>query len=376
MAAMRPKWPGARRREGQRCSAYRARAPTKLAGHFHRIPLGRGAFRRCVRCSTLDDALHRLRAERLLSDENRSRRGHRDFFSSLLNICMPRICSDVVETSLSYARKTCLLMNGPSYVIGSGWWCSSTQESETNPNRKLLGDELTRGVAFFELWRQAIAAYASPMTIVVVDSASPLKPAEPLRHSVNWIELPYNARHSTDHLGQWSGWTRSVLVSGQYALAAEADYFVYVEQDCLIHGKGIIEHCISRMRRGLMFGTGDGTPQPLQQSFFIVDRPTLGRFLANLAALRMRDGELSPEWKFLIASFSPFVHLANVAWPTNKKIRKQILRMAKRRFFDDLPVGSGRVRPIPRDCDYWYFQHGSAEEIASFRREIAHSVTL
>ena len=53
-------------------------------GHFRRIPLGQAAFHRCVRCSTHNDALHRLRAERLLSGDNRSRRGRRDFFSSLL----------------------------------------------------------------------------------------------------------------------------------------------------------------------------------------------------------------------------------------------------------------------------------------------------
>ena len=57
-------------------------------GHFRRIPapLGRAAFRRSGRCSILDDALHRLRAERLLSGENRSRRGRRDFFSSLRKV--------------------------------------------------------------------------------------------------------------------------------------------------------------------------------------------------------------------------------------------------------------------------------------------------
>ena len=64
-------------------------------GHFGRIPLGRAAFLRCVRCSTLDDAVHRFGAKRLLSGENRSRRGRRDFFSSLLRRrfagrCRPR----------------------------------------------------------------------------------------------------------------------------------------------------------------------------------------------------------------------------------------------------------------------------------------------
>ena len=63
--------------------------------HFRRIPLGRAVFLRCVRCSTLDDAVHRFRAKRLLSGENRSRRGRRDFFSSLLAIAAEQRSRDI-----------------------------------------------------------------------------------------------------------------------------------------------------------------------------------------------------------------------------------------------------------------------------------------
>ena len=66
-----------------RWSAHRAQAPTKLARPFRRAPAERAALRRCVRCSTLNDAVHRFRAERLPCCENRFRRGRRDFFSSL-----------------------------------------------------------------------------------------------------------------------------------------------------------------------------------------------------------------------------------------------------------------------------------------------------
>jgi hypothetical protein len=69
---------GAAMQRASRPSADEAR------GHFRRIPSGRAAFLRCVRCSTLDDALHRFRAERLHCGENRSRRGRQGFFSSLL----------------------------------------------------------------------------------------------------------------------------------------------------------------------------------------------------------------------------------------------------------------------------------------------------
>ena len=56
----------------------------EVRGHLRRTPAERAAFRRCGRCSILDDALHRLRAERLPCCENRSRGGRRDYFSSLL----------------------------------------------------------------------------------------------------------------------------------------------------------------------------------------------------------------------------------------------------------------------------------------------------
>ena len=69
------------------------------------------------------------------------------------------------------------------------------------------------------------------------------------------IRLPRNPGHATVHTGHYSGWTASVLYSLEYALAADIDYLVYVEQDVLLYGQGIIEHCIARMRKPLMFGT-------------------------------------------------------------------------------------------------------------------------
>ena len=258
--------------------------------------------------------------------------------------------------------------NRINYIIGSGWWCSAMPDKEINPNRKVLGDDSIRSRNFFRVWRTALAECSCPAEIVVVDSASPTKPEETLMKTVKWIELPFNARHSTDHIGQWSGWTRSVLISGHYALIAESDYFVYVEQDCLLSGHGIIEHCISKMRRGMMFGSGAGTPQPIQQSFFIIKGTHLPGFLANLVNIRQRDSEFSPEWKFVVATCAPFVFCANQGLLKNKRMRRLVLWLAKKLLFERLPVGTGRARPIPNNAKYWYFQHGTAEEITEFQR--------
>lgn len=264
--------------------------------------------------------------------------------------------SQEVEQNKSYS----------SYCIGSGWWCSDTDEALVNPKRKLLGAPSVRAVGFFQIWLESIKRVTSPASIVIVDSCSPVKPAEHLRDNIAWIDLPFNARHSVDHLGRWSGWMRSVLVAGQYALASDAEYFVYVEQDCLLSGAGIIEHCILTMRTGTMFGSGQGTPQPIQQSFFIVRRDRLAAFLKNLSDIKPDDRDFAPEWKFVCATWRPLVIMCNLGFLRTKSARKLAYAVARIFFFEFLPVGSGRTRPLPVDARYWYFQHGNAIEVACY----------
>lgn len=251
-------------------------------------------------------------------------------------------------------------------VVGTGWWCSEIPDADVNPGRKKIGDDEVRAVAFFEKWLESIRRVSMPDEIVVVDSNSPVKPPEALRDKVKWVELPFNARHSTNHLGQWSGWLRSVLAGGSYAICAEADYFVYVEQDCLLSGEGIINHCISNMRRGLMFGSGQGTPQPLQQSFFIVRKDALPGFLKNLADLKHRDCELSPEWKFVFASCRPLVWASNLGLLRTERARNIALRIARHTSYDLLPLHGGRSRPLKENVPFYYFQHGTTEELKDF----------
>jgi len=251
-------------------------------------------------------------------------------------------------------------------MVGSGWWCSDVPDAEVNPNRKKLGDDEVRAVSFFEKWLSNLKGVVSADEVVVVDSSSPTKPPEILRSKVRWIELPFNARHSTDHTGRWSGWLRSVLAGGSYAVAAEAEYFVYVEQDCLLSGEGIIDHCISQMSKGMMFGSGEGTPQPLQQSFFIVRKDVLASFLKNLTDLKERDSELSPEWKFVFASWRPLVIASNLGLLHSKRAKEIALRIAQKKAFDFLPVHGGRSRPLRTDDAFYYFQHGTSEELEKF----------
>ncbi|MFQ1699282.1 hypothetical protein ACJ5NV_01670 [Loktanella agnita] len=257
----------------------------------------------------------------------------------------------------------------PRYIIGSGWWSSESSPEDDNPLRKKLGDPHIRSVEFFDTWYRSITSNASPDEIIVIDSCAPVKPRRDMRDRVRWITLPFNARHSTDHIGQWSGWMRSVILSATYAMTADCEYFVYVEQDCLLGGAGIIEHCIDRGTNGLIFGAGKGTPQPIQQSFFIVRADRLPNFISNLCALKMRDAELSPEWKFLCASSRVLVFVANLGLLKYKWVRKGALKLCLNNFFEFLPIGSGRARPIPFDADFFYFQHATRPELDRYLAE-------
>lgn len=263
-----------------------------------------------------------------------------------------------------------LARNGPepSIVIGSGWWSSDRDFADEFPGRKELGDTVIRSVPFFDLWLDSVRRAIGASEIVVVDSAAPLKPSAEKRAQVRWIELPFNARHATDHLGRWSGWTRSVLVSGAYAMASDCDYFVYVEQDCLLKGEGLVETCIAAMTADLMFGSGDGTPQPLQQSLFVVRGSALPAFLANLSNLKCRDVDMAPEWKFVWASSKLLTSLASIGVFRFKPVRRLGFKLAKLAgLFCYLPFGSGRARPVPFDSPHFYFQHCTADELARYR---------
>ena len=251
------------------------------------------------------------------------------------------------------------------YVIGSGWWSAGSDDHDER--KKLYGDAEIRSSPFALLWHESISRYSNPDKILIVDSNSPVKPPQIHDNRREIVSLPFNAGHSSNHSGKYAGWTRSVLVGLSYALASDSDYFVYVEQDCLLAGSGIVEAAISAMSSPFMFGSGVGTPQPLQQSFFVVRQDGYVRFLHRLQSIRQRDRELSPEWKFAVASGGI------PAWMAAGLQRSVRLRALARRAllksgsFDTLPYGYGRVRPIDWSDEHFYFQWGSGDELAQYR---------
>ena len=250
-----------------------------------------------------------------------------------------------------------------SYVLGTGWWCAAPDGGGDRPLAK--GDEMIRGVAFHHLWFAAVDRYTRPEKIIVVDSASPVPP--PLCKTdprIEYLRLDHNAGHSSVHTGRFSGWTRSVLLGLQYANLCEADYFVYVEQDALVFGDGLVESAIAAMRGPYMFGHPGDTPQPLQQSFFVIRRDGFESFLRRYVAVRSPDRLVAPEKKFAVATSPVLGTVPEVLLYTRSPLASPVSRLLGR--YDLLPFGYGRNRPVDFAAEQFYFQHGSEEEVRSY----------
>lgn len=260
------------------------------------------------------------------------------------------------------------MIKHPKYIIGTGWWCP---ENPTDDDRqKLLGSDVIRSASFHALWYQSICKNTSPDKILIVDSNSPILPKiNPSDHRIEFISLNVNAKHATNHTGKFCGWTRAVILGLEYALMCDTDYFVYIEQDALLSGDRIIEHCIKHMNGDYLFGDGKGTPQLLQQSFFIIKQSGINRFLRRLNTISSADNKISPEDKFYIAASKWPLNLTILFFKAYRKKRKNrkkavysfILKLLNN--FDYVPFGYGRKRPIDFHNTFYYFQHASTEEL-------------
>jgi len=255
-----------------------------------------------------------------------------------------------------------------SYIIGSGWWSAGSDDRDTRAVK--FGDEFVRSADFHQLWYSAVDRFTDPERIVIVDSASPDKPILADDPRLVWIELSHNAGHASNHTGHLSGYTRAVALGILYALACDADHYVFVEQDALIHGDGFVDRCIEVMTTPYMFGSGHRTPQPLQQAVFIIRRDGFQPFLTRLLAIPQRCQDLSPERKFLWASGRLPIGLVRFTrFPAFERFAQRW--MLHFRAFDELPFGPGRLRPLDRDASHVYFQCAEADEIAWFRERLA-----
>ena len=231
-------------------------------------------------------------------------------------------------------------------IVGSGWW-SSEEKSEWD-----IGASVTRSTKFFSLWYRQVTQCIAPDWIVFTDSASPNKPDWGNYPLVKWIELDQNYGHANDiRTGKVKtklcGWTRSVLTGAMYAYCCDADYFVYVEQDCLIRGENFLKIAIANNSADILFGArteggvginGKSAVPMFQNSLIIVKKSGLERFICGILEAPESDGELSPE----------------------KKLERQCAP------FGEIAVPYGRSRPIDFEKSHFYAQHLTNEELKQF----------
>jgi len=263
------------------------------------------------------------------------------------------------------------------YIIGTGWWCNETSNINQLDARKTIGSDEIRGQSFHELWYESIKQVATPEKIVMIDSCSPTKPPNiEEKKDIVHIELNENGGHVTNMQGKYCGWTRSVLLGLEYASLCDCDYFVYVEQDVLLSGEGIVEHCISSFneKTNYMFGREVERPQPLQQSFFIVKKEGIDSFVSNLRRIKQGDSKIAPEVRFAMAA-TPFLMILprflfykrkGVLGKILMRLRVYLCRMAGRYAY--LPIGYGRERPINFEDKHYYFQHGTKDELEKYKQ--------
>lgn len=234
-------------------------------------------------------------------------------------------------------------------IVGSGWWYDGKKHDWA------LGSAVTRTPAFFRLWLRQVAHCLGPDRIVVTDSASPIKP-DCRGYPVQWIELDRNYGHANDlRTGlvqtKYSGFTRSVMNGAMYAVCCDADYYVYVEQDCLLKGDNFLAHAVAGSSEDILLGAptengkglgGAVAASMLQQSLIIVRRAGLERFVEGLLRAPWSDGECPPE-EIMRRRLHPFGYVG---------------------------VPYGRSRPIDFARPHFYAQHLDDDELARFVRSI------
>jgi hypothetical protein len=243
-------------------------------------------------------------------------------------------------------------MAAPKIVVGSGWWC------ESGKSDWLIGDAITKSAAFFRLWHRLVVRSLDPSAIFVSDSHSPVKPDLSGLDRVHWAELDRNYGHAMDIRAgristKYCGFTRSMMLGAMYAICCDADYYVYVEQDCVLRGRNFLDAALKGTHEDILVGDRtvngrglqpDGSAAPMyQQSLVIVRASALERFVAGLMQGPESDGEVSPEVK-MTRDCAPFGLLA---------------------------VPYGRSRPIEFSRSHYYAQHLTMEELEEFSRSEA-----
>jgi hypothetical protein len=234
----------------------------------------------------------------------------------------------------------------PKIVVGSGWWCDDNESAWD------IGCKATRSIPFFSLWLTQVVKCLSPHRIIITDSHSPLKPDYKAYDLIQWVELDKNYGHANDIRikminTKYSGFTRSVLQGCLYALSCDADYYIYVEQDCLLKGENFLKLAVGNNEEDILIGQatkggiglgGKTAASMKQQSLMIIKKSAMERLITGLLEADWSDGEVSPE----------------------------ITMERQLKSLGTLAIPFGRSRPIDFDQPCFYAQHFTIDELNQF----------
>lgn len=221
----------------------------------------------------------------------------------------------------------------PSYIIHTGWWCDG---SNLHPGATKNSDERIRSHLFFNVWYEFVRAYTKPEKIIVVDSASPLRP-DLTGKDVEFVSMKRNFLHGMKCDTKYGGWTRSFFTGAFYALMNDAEFSVFIEQDCLVVGDGIIERAIENMHnRSVSYALGG--PNRSDQSFTIVRTDILLELMRRFFSIPENDRDMDTEDKFMRS-------------------------VGKDDVFTPLPFGYARNRPINFGDPHFFAQQWRKKEL-------------
>ena len=216
------------------------------------------------------------------------------------------------------------------YVIGTGWWCDGGGKKAWS----VQSSDKIRQVGFFDKWHAAVVKYTNPLKIVAVDSCSPVKPdfagkgVEVITMTRNFNQGAYGFKRGVA--------TRQVFMGAWYAFFNDADYFVWIEQDCLIRGAGIVERAIESM------GSADYAMARWDHQYEV-----------ETCFMVFRCGSVPRLWSSLMEGTEEFPELRY--WGMRNRMELSLL-----------PFGYGRNRPIVWGDEHAFAQQMNEEELSEY----------
>jgi hypothetical protein len=257
-------------------------------------------------------------------------------------------------------------------LICTGWY-----SSEVPRDYETFGDNSIRNKSFRPLWWQSVDNFIMPQHVLIVDSASPVKPDDHLYTSTKFsnIELLKNPGHSQNCKTHYCGAMAAIIIGLEFALHNDVDFFIYVEQDALVYGADFVKKIKHQLLRDdLVFGAGYKHGE-VEQTIFAANKKGIRKFLSAIHNIGYTDRQISPEVKFMNAASSlnlfPFIGLLSADNPrllARASTKLFISSMSIFKQYSVLPFGYGRVRPINFSDDIFYFQQGSVDEISAYKK--------